>query len=197
MDNQKFVANVRAICKAKGLSVSQVESNLNWSAGLISRWNKACPSIEKVAELIEYLEVPFEELLGDSQSVGHAGTTQVVEKLVAQTRKGAADWHPCKENVNAAELVTMLDKDGTSPELSYFYPYHKGYFLLVLAENENPPLSLRLYLAPDKNTIPCLESDNSEDLAPLLRAADHELYQAWAVNKANQFRQEFLADDTV
>ena len=54
MDNQKFVATVRRICKAKGLS----ENDLGWSAGLISRWNKACPSIEKVAELIAYLGVP-------------------------------------------------------------------------------------------------------------------------------------------
>lgn len=197
MDNQKFAANVRAICKAKGLSVSQVENDLGWSAGLISRWNKACPSIEKVAELIAYLGVTFEELLGDSQNVGQASSTQVVEKLVEQARKGAANWHPCEENANAAELVMMLEKEGTSPELSYFYAYRGGYFFLVMVENGKLPLSLRLYLSPDKNTIPCLESDDSEELAPLLRVADHELYQTWAVNKANQFRQEFLADDTV
>lgn len=195
MDNQKFVATVRRICKAKGLSVSQVENDLGWSAGLISRWNKACPSIEKVAELIAYLGVPFEELLGDSQSAGQSASTQVVEKLVEWTQKGTADWHLCKEDANVVKLVTMLEIEDASPELSYFYAYHKGYFLLVMTENGNLPLSLRLYLSPDKNTAPCLESDDSEKLALLLYAVDRELYHAWAVNKANQFRQEFLADD--
>jgi len=195
MDNQKFVANVRAICKAKGLSVSQVENALGWSAGLISRWNKACPSIEKVAELIAYLGVSFEELLGDSQSAGETGSIQVVEKLVEQTRKGEAVWHPCREDANAVELIAMLEKDEASPELSYFYAYHKGYFFLVMVENGKMPLSLRLYLSPGRNTIPCLESDDAEGLAPLLRIVDHELYQAWVVNKANQFRQEFLSDN--
>ncbi len=195
MDNQKFVANVRAICKAKELSVSQVENALGWSAGLISRWNKACPSIEKVAELIAYLGVPFEELLKDSQNVGEAESIRVVEKLVERTRKGEIVWRPCREDVVATELIAMLEKDEALPELSYFYAYHKGYFFLVMAENGKLPLSLRLYLAPDRNTIPCLESDDAEGLAPLLRTVDRELYRAWAVNKANQFRQEFLSDN--
>ncbi len=195
MNNQKFVANVRGICKAKGLSVSQVENALGWSAGLISRWNKACPSIEKVAELIAYLGVPFEELLGDSQNAGEGESIRVVEKLVRQTKKGEIVWQPCREDVNAAELITMLEQDEISPELAYFYAYHKGYFFLVMAENGKLPLSLRLYLSPDRNTIPCLESDDVEGLAPLLRAVDRELYQAWAVSKANQFRQEFLSDN--
>lgn len=197
MDNQKFVANVRAICKAKGLSVSKVESDLGWSAGLISRWNKAYPSIEKVAELITYLGVSFEELLGDVQNAEQSDSAQLVEKLVEKTRQGKAKWSACQDNADAAELVAVLKNEDVAVELSYFYAYHKGYFFLVMVENEQLPLSLKLYQSAGKKMPPRLESDDADGLAPLLNTVDSELYEVWAANRAKQFRQEFLADDTI
>lgn len=48
MVKEDLVKRIKWICKEKGISVSQLESRLEFSPGLISRWVRMSPSIDKM-----------------------------------------------------------------------------------------------------------------------------------------------------
>lgn len=52
----------------KNMSLPQLETALGFSSGLISKWDKSSPSIDKVAKVAAFLDVTLDFLFyGDSQ----------------------------------------------------------------------------------------------------------------------------------
>lgn len=195
MDNQRFVRNIRNICREKGISISQVESDLGWSPGLISRWSKACPSFEKVAAIVDYLNITFESLLeNDCAAQEQMPEEQLVEKLEELTIEGKIAWHPCKENERMRKLLDPLADKGCLIDEAYYFGFQGGYFLLVMAEDDQLPFTPRLYTAPDSKAVPILESEDSEALGAVLARVDSDLYSAWMQSRKNQFVKRFLEE---
>ena len=60
--------NVRNLCKEKGVSVFQMEKDLELPRSSICKWNDNEPGIRKVQKVAEYLGVSIDELLkGDER----------------------------------------------------------------------------------------------------------------------------------
>lgn len=59
--------NVKRICVKKRISVSNLEKALGLSNGSICKWNESEPGIRKVQKVADYLGVPIEKLLEDSE----------------------------------------------------------------------------------------------------------------------------------
>lgn len=195
MDNQKFVRNIRNICKTKGISISQIENDLGWSAGLISRWTKACPSFEKVVDIVNYLGVSFESLLDDSTALeGQPESKQLVHKLTQMTKSGAIVWHSCESNVIAAEMIAPLADVGGLTGQAFYFAYQEGWFFLVMMEDDLLPFAPRLYISADQNTTPALESEDKVSLGVLLSYVDNELYNSWTNSRNRQMVRNFLND---
>lgn len=55
--------NVKEIANQNGLSIRQIEKELKFSNGSISKWNVSAPSVNKIQKVAQYLEIPIEELL--------------------------------------------------------------------------------------------------------------------------------------
>lgn len=55
--------NIKALCKERGISISYLESHLNFPRSSICKWNENEPGIRKVQKVSEYLKVPIERLL--------------------------------------------------------------------------------------------------------------------------------------
>ncbi len=55
--------NVKAACKEKGISVMELEEELNFARSSIYKWNKHRPSVEKLKKVAERLEKPMEYFL--------------------------------------------------------------------------------------------------------------------------------------
>ena len=55
--------NIKAIADSKGISVRKIELDTGITLGSIYHWNKIKPSVDKVAKVAEYLNVPIEELI--------------------------------------------------------------------------------------------------------------------------------------
>lgn len=53
---------IKEICRAKGLSVTQVEKQANLSTGAISKWNESSPTVEKLKAVADVLETTVDEL---------------------------------------------------------------------------------------------------------------------------------------
>ncbi len=195
MDNQRFVRNIRNICKEKGISISQVENDLGWSPGLISRWSKACPSFEKVAAIVAYLDITFESLLEKDPAPREQMSEELlVEKLTELTINEKIVWRPCRENeAMRKRLAPLADRDCLI-DVAYYFGFQGGYFLLIMAESDLLPFAPRLYIAPDGNSAPILESDDSEALGPILACVDSELYSSWMLSRKDQFIKRFLEE---
>lgn len=195
MDNQKFVRNIRNICKTKGISISQIENDLGWSTGLISRWTKACPSFEKVVDIVNYLGVSFESLLDDSVAPNEQSESkQLVQKLTQLTKSGAIVWQPCESNAIAAEMVAPLADAGGLTGQAFYFAYQEGWFFLVMTEDDLLPFAPCLYISADQNTVPYLESDDKSSLGVLLSYVDNELYTSWTSSRNRQMVRSFLND---
>lgn len=57
--------NVKAICKNRRISISQLERVLEFPRSSICKWNENEPGIRKVQKVADYLGVPIEKLLED------------------------------------------------------------------------------------------------------------------------------------
>lgn len=62
-------SKVKELCKQKNISVSELESELNFSRGSLCKWNVNVPSITKVKAVADYFHVTVDELLkGDEEN---------------------------------------------------------------------------------------------------------------------------------
>lgn len=67
--------NIRMQCKKQHLSITNMERELGFSPGLISRWTKSktSPAFDKIYEIAEYLKVSIDDLLRDRSVDGELG----------------------------------------------------------------------------------------------------------------------------
>ena len=64
MDNELLVSNIKNLCKTNDMPISQLEKELGFGAGLISRWTKADPSIGKIIDIADFFYVSLDSLAG-------------------------------------------------------------------------------------------------------------------------------------
>ena len=57
--------NVKVMCAARGISISQLERDLEFPRSSICKWNDNQPGIRKVQKVADYFKVPIEALLKD------------------------------------------------------------------------------------------------------------------------------------
>ena len=62
-------SRVKELCKMHNISVSELESELEFSRGSLCKWNVNVPSITKVKAVADYFHVTVDELLkGDEEN---------------------------------------------------------------------------------------------------------------------------------
>ena len=62
--NNSLKENVKRIAKERGIPLSQIEKDLEFSEKYISKWDKNNPSINNVVAVAEYLGVTVDALVG-------------------------------------------------------------------------------------------------------------------------------------
>lgn len=58
-----IVANIKALCKAKRVSLSEVERVTGLGNGVIRRWDEVSPRVESVKRVADYFGVTVDDLL--------------------------------------------------------------------------------------------------------------------------------------
>lgn len=119
MNNQVLVNNIKKLCKDRNVSISTLEKDLFMSPGLISRWTKTTPALDRVVEIANYFHVSVDSLV--------------------DTMKEAAYNNP-----KLKQLLYMLYSKSDSEDLTWsvFYRCHADgnkntKFLLSLANRHN------------------------------------------------------------
>lgn len=102
---------IQALCKNNGISMNQLEQNLGFGKGYISKLGKSIPNANKLQKIAQYFHVSVDYLMtGDEPeeqkgSVLNAKDQRDIEKILNQTRE---------QLMNQEGL--MFDGDPASPE---------------------------------------------------------------------------------
>lgn len=101
--------NIRDIAKSKGLSVNKLEQELGFARSSINKFNKNTPSVEKLQQIADRLNVTVDCLMTGKEDKKEIPLTakdqKDIEKILNQTR----------EQLMSQEGL-MFDGDPASPE---------------------------------------------------------------------------------
>jgi len=195
-DGEALVERIRNICRKKQISIAQMEKDLEWSQGLISRWTKNSPSIGKIMEVVGYLEVSYEELLGEGnfENEGNSKVETLSQKLYRTTDMGELVWDICDENFNNISVQDLLKQDEKGNCKIYYTSFEKGFFLLILNRENIEGLEIAV-LHNSKARIEYQEQDSDECVEELLGLIDQEEYEEWNKLKTKYYVEQFMRTD--
>lgn len=164
MDNESMVKTIRELCMKNNISISQLENDLEFGAGLVSRWTKSSPSIDKIVDIADYFRVSLDEVVGYHNVVND----KFLEKLISQTATRSIKWNSySRDNVIQPKQYfdTSCEPQGfysqeeadefynTHKEISYFAEINNVYISLYgMYEYQNiiNPLEIKLFIQPGK-----------------------------------------------
>lgn len=166
MDSSLLIDNIRNLCKKNKVSISKLEADLFLSPGLISRWNKSMPSLDKIADIADYFGVSIDELAGRSSSLSDdTNPGRFLLLLYRQSICAETVWEILNPQSLPRELSNVaLPKDFTDNLCgSYYTSYQNGFFILTASHMPDSTLKLALYILPDiYSHYECVCSDTGQ-----------------------------------
>lgn len=196
MENELLVKSIRELCKKNNIAISQLEGELNFSAGQISRWTKNSPSIDKIVDIADYFHVSLDEVVGYKQE------DIFLNMLCDLTNNKKIKWSII--DINITEKVANPHKDmqfeyydeEKYTEKSYFIKYKKG-FIIIYAFYEHGKLinpdELTLYIQPSEDQLEYAWQDYfTKDLKPLWLNILSNMDNVPVEIKAENFKVDFV-----
>lgn len=65
-----ILKNIKSECMKKGVSISAIETELNFPRGSIFKWEKHIPSVEKVKAVADYIGCSIDDLVSEEKKTG-------------------------------------------------------------------------------------------------------------------------------
>lgn len=192
MKNEKLVESIRRIAKEKNISIADIERAYKWSPGLVSRWVKTSPSVDKVVDVIRYLGVGYEDILGElyeeeyndkSSGADGAKYENVIDKLILYTKEKKLAWLECGESFRNDEVQNLLENHKI-----FVNPFEDGYFLLIYAEDT---ICMGVLTSLD-SPVTYISDVKSEKLQALLKEISEKEYEALNKKKADTLVGHFM-----
>lgn len=198
MNNKKIVENIRLLCEANHLSVSQLERELFMSPGLISRWNKNMPTLDRIYDIASFFSVPMEAIVGnateDEKTNRNKNINRLLSVLYRRSIDAEIDWDVLIPN----DLPPTLKDDTltyimTNKQQDIFYcSINEGYFFFVINYTTNTESELQLYVLPNSNSIPELRCEDTEKLTPLYTYLNKRLLKKLNSIKTDNYIDAFI-----
>lgn len=170
MNNLVIVANIKKLCQEHDISISQLEKDLYMSPGLISRWNKNMPTLDRIIDIAEYFAVPLDTIAGKVDTTSQLNKTinRLIYTLYQKSINAEISW----EIFNPKYPIDNLDKNTLSVFLSnkqqniFFCSYNNGYFFLTITYDswETTDYKLQLYILANPNAMPELRCSDTDKL---------------------------------
>lgn len=190
---------IKKICKKRGITISGLERELGWSNGVIGRWAKVNPSIDKIFTVAGKLEVSLDELLGTAKPAVEKRPEDkgICEKIYELTENRQLVWKQIgqadKKELEKAEVIITCE----AWQDCKVYKADWGVGMIVMTavyeedgENINH-LELHLYFIV-KGGDAEEENGQGEFLFRTLKYVDTSLYKKWNHTRVKEFKQELL-----
>lgn len=202
MDNEQLVKSIRQLCKDKNIAISQLESDLNFGAGLISRWSKNSPSIDKIVDIADYFHVSIDEVVGYKQNLND----DFLNKLYEQTQNDSITWENCEtmnQNGSMVKQYSDFEMPGAfigedDKETSYATCFNNGYIIIYAYHRYDQilnPYNLILFIQPNDNTYLVDQHYTKDKLYSLwIKVLNHLGDEAPDEIKAEDLKNSFVND---
>lgn len=190
MDKEKLVLNIKKYCVKKGMTISQLESNLNFSMGLISRWTRVSPSIEKILAVADLLGVSLDDLVGRNENEEEESFIKILLKV---TSNGELLWSPYRWNIFSYPIQSLKEIQGLN-WISGYCEYETSFFLLVgcLNEEDGSVEDIGLYILPDEDAAPVYQQIDIEELVDLYELISEDITWKEDIKRSEKIKEGFL-----
>lgn len=199
MDNEILVKTIRNLCKSNNISVSQLEKELNFGAGLISRWTKTDPSLSKIVDIANFFKLPIDEVIGRKVPNKSEKSELFIDVLYHNTISNAIIWK------NETDLVDQLVDDEDCCIDDDGYNYYDMYtsiineakiYLYSQYDKEKGKIidiHIELYIQADsKSDLVIQEYDNAK-LYDLWYYIQNKFFGKLDETKAEEFKNSFIS----
>lgn len=201
MDNEALSNSIKRICKDNNITVSQLEKELNISAGLISRWSKTSPSLDKIVDIADYFYISIDELIG--REIKKMDTTKnsvisFVDTLYLKTQSKELRWDVYDKNHSLKyKLENFVTYSGWNREY-YYTKYKDSFFILHVmyleSKYEITDVDIRLYIQPEEDETPSLQCEGEIELGDLWNCLRSQFYGTLYETKADSIRESFVRE---
>lgn len=200
MDNKILVSNIKKLCSDNNISISTLEKEMFMSPGLISRWAKNTPAIDRVAEIANYFHVTLDTLIGNTNNE-NANDNKNINRLLAalynRTHKVDIKWQIFNPKYTEDSLVNKKISSVANQKNSdcFYCNVNGGNFILTVNYNDED-IELSLYVLADPNSTPqsiCCDNDKLSNIYDYLnRLYSNQLNDI----KTNNFINEFIDESS-
>lgn len=197
MDNELLVKSVRDLCKKNNMTPSQLENELKFGAGLISRWAKSSPSIDKVIEIANRFQVTLDEVVGRNQNIND----EFLSTLYSSTENKQTIWLPVNE-VKDYPVSIILEMEEYNEDIytvtQYCTRYRNSCIIIYCYHKYNrilQPITLSLYIQTSQKGEVSLQPYDKEELKPLWIKILNSLDEHTPAEvKAEDLKKKFIHD---
>ena len=173
MDNELLVKSIRETCKENNITPSQLENELGFGAGLISRWSKSSPSLDKIIDIADYFKISIDELIGRniSSQFYFDQEDNFISTLMELTKNKTLIWKQDKFYENK-EINGESYDDVFGIYLDYVEFYQTKFndstiFLISQYRKDygiTDDLDILLFIQPDEISTPVLQNYSKNSL---------------------------------
>lgn len=165
--NGNIVSFIRELCEEHNISIGELEKKLGFSQGLISRWDKNSPSIDKIVAVANSLNVTTDYLLGrDKKKQSPKIEECFIEKLINDTKNNRLNWKPSSyQYINESTIIALSFGYLQIKEVEYLGGIDAVYelefnasCLYLVSTNYNSVSSSLLLMQVDKS---CISNENN------------------------------------
>lgn len=195
MDNEAIVNSIKALCKSIDISASQLEKEVGLSQGLISKWQKTMPSLDKIIDIADYFHVSLDDVIGRDASFSDI----FIETLYNETINNTLRWYPNslqnKRNIILPRREDIYDEDKYT-EIAYYTEFNEGCFIIncfCRYHQTISPTVLDFYIKPDDKSELVFQEYTTDELKPLWIAIIKNLDEGAPDEiKVEDLKQKFL-----
>lgn len=198
LNNKELFNNIKTLCDGKGIKITNLEKELGFGGGIISRWgNNADPSLSKIVDIADYFNVTIDELIGrNSNNDKKCNDDDLVMSIIKLTEDETLKWEKIddykKEEINDKSYEDLFDLYDKEIEI-YKAKYNGSFIFLITQYNRMfgkiSDLVAKLFLQPDYLSYPVLqESDEkiTDDLWINVRKKFLGIPDEWKAEKVKQ-----------
>lgn len=197
MNNEAIVNSIKNLCKDRNISASQLEKEIGLSQGLISKWQKTIPSLDKIVDIADYFHVSLDLIVGRDSNF----KDKFLEMIYNKTLNNTLIWQPNFQKNSNKILLPHKDyyDEDTYIEIAYYSDFNDGNFIincLCKYHQTIDPLELDFYIKPDEKSSLVFQEYSVDELKPLWLAIINNLTEGTPDEiKAENLKQQFLSSD--
>lgn len=184
LDNKTLINNIRELCDKHGIKITNLEKELGFGAGIISRWgNNADPSLSKIIDIANYFNVTLDEIVGRTNKTDD----EFLKALMENTSNNNILWRsydiisedaPKKYPgiyVNPKDFLTDDEfyeymRHTNIIESSYYTKVENGFisiYALYIDFGITNPKHIKLLIQPDLKSELIPQNYSTQELLPL------------------------------